>query len=370
MCHFHRTVKTHKTVKSPDLEPRFEVALRHLLERVPFLKVKSFQRNAEVFGSQPDGLVEVKAGDRPWVLAVESKRRGHPQEVRNGLLQLQRFLGQSQGKPCYGILVAPFLSEESAHLCEEAGVGYADLAGNARLAFDQVFIETHAADNPFREKRESRSLFALRATRVLRVLLQGPLRPWKVTELAESAKVSLGWVSAVRQRLLAREWAVEEPGGLRVRKPDAILDAWAKADDWEKRTTSQEYSLLLPDDPVHLAEKLQDALKGNRPAFTQWFGGWLRHPYTTAGVVTAYVRRLPEEKLIAEACFARRVSSGGRLRLVLPKDEGVLYSVQNVRGFNLVSDVQIYLDLLQGGQRGDEQAAELRKWPDFAGGWA
>jgi hypothetical protein len=24
--------------------------------------------------------------------------------------------------------------------------------------------------------------------------------------------------------------------------------------------------------------------------------------------------------------------------------------------------------LLRAGQRGDEQAAELRKWPDFAGG--
>ena len=36
----------------------------------------------------------------------------------------------------------------------------------------------------------------------------------------------------------------------------------------------------------------------------------------------------------------------------------------------LVSDVQIYLDLLRVGLRGEEQADELRRWPDFAGGWA
>ena len=90
---------------------------------------------------------------------------------------------------------------------------------------------------------------------MLRVLLQGPLRPWKVTELAESAQVSLGWVSAVRQQLLAREWAAEEPGGLRVTKPGAVLDAWAKADDWEKRTRTQEYSLLVTD-PLELAEEV------------------------------------------------------------------------------------------------------------------
>jgi len=55
---------------------------------------------------------------------------------------------------------------------------------------------------------------------------------------------------------------------------------------------------------------------------------------------------------------------------VLPKEEGVFHPSQVVRGFELVSDVQIYLDLLRGGLRGEEQAAELKQWPDFAGGWA
>jgi hypothetical protein len=244
------------------------------------------------------------------------------------------------------------------------------LAGNARLSFDQVFIETRGADNPFREKREARSLFAPKATRVLRVLLQGPLRPWKVTELAETAQVSLGWVSAVRQQLLAREWAEEDPGGFRVSKPDAVLDGWAKADDWEKRTHTQEYSVLLSE-PLELAEKLKEVLTDNPPVFTQWFAGWLRHPYTTPVVVTAYVRNIPDEALIKEKLLGRRVSAGsGILRLVLPKDEGALNPSQTLQGFELVSDVQIYLDLLRGGLRGEEQARELRRWPDFAGGWS
>lgn len=369
--HVHRAVNVTETVKSSrGLDPKIEAVFRDLLGRIPFLQVKSFRAINEVYGNQPDALVEVEARGKPWVLVVECKRQGHPQYVRHGLLQLQRFLEPTRGRPCYGVLVAPFISKLSADLCAEAGVGYVDFAGNARLAFDQVFIETRVADNPFREKRETRSLFGPRATRVLRVLLQGPLHPWRVAELAESARVSVGWASAVRRELLAREWGVEEPGGLRVKKPHAILDAWVKADDWRKRTTTEEYSLLLPSDPVHLAEKLQDTLKGDRPAFTQWFAAWLRHPHATVSVVTAYVRKLPEETVITEAFLARQVSSGGRLRLVLPKDEGVFSPAQKARGFDLVSDVQIYLDLLPAGLRGDEQAAELRKWPDFAGGWA
>jgi hypothetical protein len=188
--------------------------------------------------------------------------------------------------------------------------------------------------------------------------------------LAASAQVSLGWVSATRQQLLAHEWAAEALGGLRVTKPGAVLEAWAKADDWEKRTQTQEYSVLLSD-PVELAQKLKDVLHDDPPAFTQGFAGWLRHPHTTPAVVTAYVKEFPDETLIREKLLGRRVSAGGGgLRLVLPKDEGVFHPAQTVRGFELVSDVQIYLDLLRSGLRGEEQAEELRRWPDFAGGWA
>jgi hypothetical protein len=31
--------------------------------------------------------------------------------------------------------------------------------------------------------------------------------------------------------------------------------------------------------------------------------------------------------------------------------------------------VQIYLDLHHAGLRAEEQAEELKRWPDFAGGW-
>jgi len=369
-------VKHAKILKERELRPEFEALLRNLLAHVPFLELKSLKAEALLSNKRgsdvprPDWLADVRTKDRHWTLVVECRRLGQPREVRAGIFQLKHFQEQlPANKPGYGVLVAPFISEESARLCEQADIGYADLAGNARLSFDQVFIETRSAENPFRERREARSIFAPKAARVLRVLLQGPLRPWKVVELADAARVSLGWVSAVRKQLLAREWAVDETGGLRLMKPGALLDAWAKGDEWEKRTATREYS-LLSSDATQLAEKLRDLLGGQPHAFTQWFAGWLRHPYTVPTVVTAYVTSFPEESVVTEKLLARRVSSGGGLRLVLPKDEGVLNPSQAVRGFNLVSDAQIYLDLRHAGLRGEEQAAELRKWPDFAGGWA
>ena len=84
--------------------------------------------------------------------------------------------------------------------------------------------------------------------------------------------------------------------------------------------------------------------------------------------MTAYVPHFPEASKLEKQLSARRVEDGGRLWLVVPKDEGPLRETQTVDGFTLAADVQIYLDLLRAGLRGDEQATELRKWPDFAGG--
>jgi len=366
-------MKTAEIPKEDGWARPFDHLLLELLGRVPSLKLLSLERLARVAPDSPhraDGLATVRAGNRKWTLVVEVKRNGQPRVVRGAVLQLEESLRLLPGRaPRYGVVLAPFISEASASLCVQAGIGYADLAGNARLAFDQVFIETRAAGNALGEKKEVRSLFAPRAARALRVLLQGPLRPWKVTALAAAARVSVGWVSAVRQRLLAREWAVDAPGGLQVTKPGALLDAWAEADDWEKRTSTREYSLLVTD-PAEIATRAHRLLGGQRHAFTQWIAAALRHPHTTPPLVTAYVEEFPDDALLKEALLARRVDSGGRLRLVRAGDEGVFNPLQTVEGLPLVSDVQLYLDLIHAGLRGNEAAAELRKWPDFAGAWA
>lgn len=365
-------LKPASKLKTSDLDAQFQATFRALLARVSFLKLESMETDVPVAESaqgRPDWVAKLQAGDRVWTLVGEGKRIGQPREVRTGVLQLQHYLSLlPQETARYGVLLAPFFSKESARLCTEAGIGFVDLAGNARLSFDQVFIETHAAENPFLEKRSVKSVFSPKATRVLRVLLQGPLRPWKVKDLAAAASVSLGHVSAVRQQLLAQEWAEEEASGLRVTKPDAVLDAWAAVDRWEDRTTVQEYSLLVTD-PAEIATRVHDFLHGTRHAFTQWIAAVQRHPYTTPPVTTVYVEDFPDETLLKEALLARRVDSGGRLRLVVPRDEGVLNPLQTAHGLPLVSDVQLYLDLLRAGLRGDEAAAELRRWPDFAGGW-
>lgn len=360
------------TLKESDLRSQIEVALRGLVARVPFLNLTSLEHDVKLGDGgigRADWLAELESGEQSWVLVAEGKKSGQPREVRAAVLQLKHYLSLlPPGKPSCGLVIAPFISQESAGICTEAGIGYADFVGNARLAFDRIFIETRTEDKPPAVKREARSVFSPKAARVLRVLLQGPLRAWKVQELAATAEVSLGHVSAVRQQLLAREWAAEEEQGLRITKPDTILDEWVAEDSWGKRTETREYS-LLEQDPDMLAEKLIEAFGDRRHAFTQWYGAFQRRPYTIPVVTTVYVEEFPDEGVLKDKLHARRVGTGGRLRIVKPKDEGVFKYLQEIRGRQVVCDVQLYLDVIRAGLRGDEAASELRAMENFSGGW-
>ena len=180
----------------------------------------------------------------------------------------------------------------------------------------------------------------------------------------------LGLGERVRKDLLVREWAEKvERSGIRVKRPDALLETWAKSDRWADRIQVRQYS-LLSSDSGEIASRIHEYFGNRLHAFTQWFAAELRHPYTTTPIVSIYVDDFPDDVKLRQKLGARRVEEGGRLRLIVAKDEGVFNPVQIVNDFPLVSDVQIYLDLANAGLRGDEAANELRRWPDFAGGWA
>ena len=147
----------------------------------------------------------------------------------------------------------------------------------------------------------------------------------------------------------------------RVSAFDRLLDAWKAADHWADRVTVQQYS-VLSSNAEEIARDIVECVGEGKTAFTQWFAAHLRFPYTTPPVVTAYVT----EPQWLNQPLGRKVSSGGNLWLVHPADDGIFRETQQVSGFQLVSDVQIYLDLIQTGQRGPDQAEALRKWEGFA----
>lgn len=354
-------MKQPEKLKHNDFTAKIQLLLKELCASVPFLKVKSLKPAKEVPGIQPDWLMNVEAAGRPWVWAVASKWNGQPREVRNGLLQLRSFLNcQAKGKDWYGVLVAPYLSKESARLCVEAGIGYADLAGNAWLSFDKVFIEKHAVDNPFRAQRQLRSLFGAKAGRVLRVLLTPPLKAWKVTELVEAASVSLGLVSNVRKLLLSHEWAVVSGDGMRLSKPEELARAWQNAYESRPRSREAAYTLLHGETQEKaMRAALAEAGKGAHAVLASYSAASWYAPYARQATQFFYADE-QGAKIVKRHLQLQPVERGENVVLIEPREDDVFIGrVEAAPGIWCSGLVQTWLDLSAAGERGGEAAEHL-----------
>ncbi len=266
------------------------------------------------------------------------------------------------------LLITPRLTERAVALCRNAGVACLDLNGRAWIRRGTVLVDRSPPPDhePVFPAAPEPDLFSGKSSRVARALLASP-RSWTQAELAAVTGLSRPRLSVLLEALSAQGF-VRRAGSSRggtwgAAQPDALLDAWVRRDHWSRRATVHQFSLLSPT-LESAARKLQTALGPDRVAFTQWFAAGKRHPYTESPVLSAYVPALPSAAVL-KTFNAREVTSGGRLWLLRPADAGVFQFTRAVDGFTLVSDVQIYLDLLPVGQRGPDAAEALRRWEGF-----
>lgn len=337
------------------LEKQVKDRLRRLFEEVPFLRFKGWQREARTpEGMRVDLSADVLAKGEPWRLLVEVKSNGEPRYVRAAVQELRSLL--SNERRAYGIVSAPYISAEAGRICRDEGMGYLDLAGNCGLMFANLFIERHGIPKPPEERRPLRSLYAPKAGRLLRALLEEPKRAWTLQALAEKAGVSLGLAFKVKQRLLDFEFIAEGDTGLALEKPEELLRQWGANYSYAKNSAFEYYS---QGDPAQLEGALaQYCLKADALyAFTLFSGASRVAPYARYLKGSAYVTVDPSD--IAKKLEWRQVPSGANFTLLRPYDDGVFYGARQVNGDSVVSDVQLYLDLVGSKTRGEEAATFL-----------
>src|SRR5262245_24031192 len=172
-----------------------------------------------------DLLVRFRMGSEAKTLICEARPVGQPRYIREMLTRLRGLREQVPG--AYPITVAPYISPQSAALVRQNGCGYLDLSGNCYLAFDNVLIEKEGKPNVRPSNRPLKTLFAPRATRIVRALLQDRDRSWRLEELGRAAQVSLGHAHNVVKRLEDLEWVERSAAGrFRLQKPGELLEAW------------------------------------------------------------------------------------------------------------------------------------------------
>ncbi|MGH9895191.1 MAG: hypothetical protein ACREA0_25055, partial [bacterium] len=144
----------------------------------------------KVGGQTADLVMKFKMGDKPHTLAIGVTSLGQPRQIREAVTRLLEI--RKEMPEAYPVAVSPYISPQSASLLKRSGLGYLDLSGNCYLSFENVLIEKEGKPNLRPSTRPLKSLFAPRATRVVRVILVDPQHAWRLEELAKAADVSLG----------------------------------------------------------------------------------------------------------------------------------------------------------------------------------
>jgi Transcriptional regulator, AbiEi antitoxin, Type IV TA system len=148
-------------------------------------------------------------------------------------------------------------------------------------------------------------------------------------------------------------------GAIRLAKAGPLLDLWAENYRLDQHRRQTFYSFIRS--PRELATKLAAEARSQRLelGLTLHAGAALVAPFVRYTDVHAYVAG--DIDRLVKAFDLRPVETGGGVHLLTPNDDGVFYAARTIDGLPVVSDVQLYLDLLHYPARGREQAEELRR---------
>ncbi len=239
-------------------------------------------KSEEVRRQVAQRLRELLPKAKGWQESTGSKIGGQVVDL------LARFPG------AYPMAGAVYIGPQSARILKSNNLGFVDLSGNCYLALENALIEKEGKRNVRPSTRPLRSLFAPRATRVIRVLLVEPNRAWRLEELGRAAEVSLGHSHNVIKRLEELAWVERDDSQrFRLSKPADLLEGWCESYTYR---TNERTSYLAPERVTRkfMGEVARVAgAEGRRYAFTLNAGAALLAPSLRLPAVHCYLEGDP-----------------------------------------------------------------------------
>jgi hypothetical protein len=343
-------------LKSADIRRQAAQRLREL-----FPQAKAWEEASDVAigGQAADLVVKFRLGEQEHVLVLEVSSLGQPRQIRAAVTRLAEIRRELPG--AYPVAAAVYIGPQSARILRSNGFGYLDLSGNCLIGLENVLIEKEGKRNVRPSTRPLRSLFAPRATRVVRALLTEPARAWKLEELAKAAAVSLGHGHNVVKRLEQVAWVErDDRQRLRLTKPADLLENWAESYSYRD---NERVSYTIPE---RVGRKFMTELAraaesgGRRYAFTLNAGLSLVAPQLRIPAVHCYLDGDPEP-LVTAVGLRPATEADATVHLLTPHDPGVFYGLLEKGGLKVVCLPQLYADLVHYERKGSEQAEHLRR---------
>ncbi|MGD0238014.1 MAG: type IV toxin-antitoxin system AbiEi family antitoxin [Syntrophorhabdales bacterium] len=272
---------------------------------------------------------------------------------------MKQGAGYRNGKAC---LVAPFLPEAVRRRLRSKDIAFIDLSGNVYISQPGlIHIEREGKPNMFVEAQLSHNIFADKRSLVLRYLFAHPKKFVGVREIAEACGANPGGVSVALKLLEDAGYVARNHlGRSKLVRWRELLEDWASYYKTRKQRESRFYWNVQSMDEMIGALPNRPNLHRQRIALTGHAGAHLVAPFVNYEGLHVYVKDDRVAGELTNAFKMRPAEKGANVFLLRPYyKESAFYGVRNIKGVQVVSDVQLYLDLKNFPVRGEEQAENL-----------
>ena len=212
--------------------------------------------------------------------------------------------------------------------------------------------------------KKMRNIFADKASLILRKMLSCPDKKWVLRDFTGQEGVSIGMAQGVLEAM-ARKGYIERTK----RGPDSfslltnkekLLEDWCVDYQFDMNETDTYYS-----SDKNILLKLKERLKNKTYALTLHAGANLMTSFVITDHIHFYFQSESWEKDVLDlrqALDLKELVRGGNFHIVRPYyKKGVFLNAQRIKGYKVVSNLQLCLDLWGFQPRGQEQADYLGK---------
>ncbi|MBC8488220.1 MAG: hypothetical protein H8D45_19500 [Bacteroidetes bacterium] len=346
-------------MKEKEMIKKAEVILKDVLYEIQNISISKTQISPKISPFfTPDLSLEIIFNNKRKTIIIETKSVGEPRYIRSTVQQIATNLNKIEN--AYGIIAAPYISERTGEICKEANIGYIDLSGNCFISFDTIYIKKENYKTIYSEKRELKSLFSKKTSRLLRVLLNNSEKTYTQLSLSKESNVSIGLTNRAVKKLYSLEYIdFDQNKKISLKNPTRLLDIWQENYSYKDNNVQGFYSSMRSEQFESRLINYMSPNKQDLYALTLFSGATLIEPFVRSNQTFFYFSGNYES--LKNEVEIKPVSSGANIVVLDPYDDGVFYGTQNIQRRNVVSTIQLYLDLYNYKGRGREQAEYLRE---------
>jgi hypothetical protein len=334
-----------------------KISLKRLLP-LKGLEIGMKQKSISSMHDSPDLVAKVEYEGLHFQLIIEAVAHNSLPVFKSKIARLKAIADNADH--AVPVLVARYLSPQRQGMCQDQGICFIDLSGNVFIKFKSFYVERIGFPNIFPEERKGRGPFSDKASLILRSILKGGERLWGVRELAQVTQLDPGFVSRMARELEDRNYITRMNSKLKLRDPEGILDDWVR--NYNLKKNKRFGYFFMAASSVDVLEEIRslEIPAGVDYALSVQAGANLVAPYAAFQEVHVYVGNDKALAYFEKRLNLRSAEQGANVVLMFPHyKHSVFYDRRVVKKLQVVSDIQLYLDLHGYPIRGLEQAEHL-----------